>query len=145
MKKGNGHTLPEVTLADVYVTMDSYKVLYDLLNERTKEQSISHKRTPTMQEHIAFVRTIPYAAWYLIVAAGQPRPVGAIYLTRQREIGIFIFKAHHGNGYAAAALEQLRALFPGPMLANINPHNEPSLAFFRKHGGHEIQRTFELP
>jgi RimJ/RimL family protein N-acetyltransferase len=138
---------PRVGFSNVYATANSYQVLYDLLKERTKEQSISHYSMPTMAEHIAFVRTNPYIGWYLIESA-PPAPkawVGAIYLTPKREIGIFIFREHQGNGYATAALATLRRMHPGRILANINPHNGPSLEFFRKHGGREIQITLELP
>ena len=137
----------QVGFSNVYATANSYQVLYELLKERTKEQSISHYHMPTMAEHIAFVRTIPYDAWYLIESTPPAKKawVGAIYLTPKREIGIFIFREHQGNGYATAALAALRRMHPGRILANINPANEPSLAFFRKHGGREIQITLELP
>ena len=134
-----------VRLVSIYATPNSYQTLYDLLMERTKVQSISHKQMPTMQEHIKFVVGHPYEAWYLIHTAGQAHPVGAAYLTKQREIGIFIFRHHQGQGYGAAALKALRIAHPGPMLANIAPANEPSLAFFKKHGAVLIQHTFQLP
>ena len=138
---------PRVGFSNVYATANSYQVLYELLRERTKEQSISHYSMPSMAEHIAFVRAKPYEAWYLIEST-PPAPktwVGAVYLTPAREIGVFIFRKHQGNGYATAALEQLRRMHPGRILANVNPANEPSIAFFGKHGARPIQITFELP
>lgn len=138
---------PNVGFSNVYATKNSYQVLYELLKERTKEQSISHYYMPTMAEHIAFVRTKPYDAWYLIESTppAQKCWVGSIYLTHAREVGVFIFREHMGNGYATAALAQLRRMHPGRILANMNPANGPSLAFFRKHGGRAIQITLELP
>lgn len=136
--------LTTARLANVYTTRNSYAVLYDLLKERTKAQSISHQVMPTLHEHIDFVRSMPYEAWYLICQYPGSAPVGSIYLTRLREVGIFIFRAHQHNGYATAALDLLRAQHPGRMLANVSPANAPSLAFFRNHGK-VIQITYELP
>ncbi len=133
-----------VRLVSIYAVPNSYQTLYDLLKERTKVMSIGHQQMPTMQEHIKFVVGHPYEAWYLIQATCLS-PVGAIYLTKQREVGVFIFREHHHNGYASAALALLRSAHPGRMLANLNPANEPSIAFFRKHGGKLIQTTYELP
>ena len=131
------------------------QVLYDLLKERTPEQSISHARMPTMEEHAAFVRSSPYAAWYLIevlpisyeaAVFGRQKPtcVGATYLTKQREVGIFIFRAHQGKGYAREAIALLREKHPGRLLANVNPDNEASNLLFKRMGGKVIQVTYAL-
>lgn len=123
------------------------QVLYDILSLRTPEQSISHKAMPSFEEHYQFVISRPYAAWYLIESEG-PRvwPVGACYLTRQREIGIGIYPKHQGRGYASAAIRELMTLHRGRFLANINPANEASIALFRKLGfGGPIQITLEKP
>jgi RimJ/RimL family protein N-acetyltransferase len=122
---------------------DHLGVLYRLLEQRTPEQSIRHREMPTFEQHCAFVRSDPYAAWYLI-ALGTAGVIGSAYLTRAREVGMFIFKGHHDKGYATTALEQLRALHPGPLFANVNPHNEASLRFFQRRGARLIQHTFEL-
>ena len=132
-----------ITLTSVYRDETSARVLYDLLKERTPQQSVSHKAMPTFEEHSQFLRSIPYFAWYIIRVDGTP--IGAIYLTRRREVGIFIFTENQGKGYAGRALNELRARHPGPMLANINPANARSLAFFSKMGARLIQHTFELP
>lgn len=134
----------KIHFADIYLTPNSYHTLYELLKERTKEQSISHVSLPTMAEHIAFIRSRPYEAWYLIHAL-EAHTVGAIYLTRAREVGIFIFRHHMGQGYGCSALEHLRERHPGRILANVNPANKPSLEFFKKHGGVLIQQTYAIP
>lgn len=124
--------------------------LYELLRERTPEQSISHKEMPTYERHLAFVIGFPgsgpYFAWYLIKSGDAV--VGAIYLTRQWEIGIGIFRAHQRRGYAKQAIEKLMELHGSRSryLANINPANEASIALFRKLGfGGPIQITLEKP
>ena len=134
-----------ITLTSVYREPGAATILYHLLQERTPEMSISHKAMPTIMEHAKFMASIPYQGWYIVRANYAPAPVGAIYLTRAREVGIFIFKAHQGKGYAHAALAELRKLHPGRMLANISPENARSIKFFEKHGARLIQYTYELP
>lgn len=116
-------------LVDVYQTYSSMHVLYELLGERKPEESISHKRMPTWEEHCDFVRSRPYTAWYIIDIDSEP--VGAVYLSRQREVGIGIFKRHRGKGYAKQAITELLEKYPGKVYANINPANGPSISLFR--------------
>ena len=103
---------------------------------------------PTYQEHEKFVNTKPYQAWYLILNADIQLddyiPVGSIYLSKQREIGIFIFNEYKGQGYAEAACKQLIDKWPGKFLANVNPENIPSIELFKKLGFNQIQVTYAL-
>lgn len=115
-------------------------ILYDLLAERTPEQSISHKGMPTMDEHTAFVRSQPYQAWYMIDVDGDY--VGCVYLSKAREIGVSIFEKRRGKGYATQAVEELMRKWPGKFYANINPANAASIAFFSKLGFQQIQVTY---
>lgn len=108
------------------------RLLYDLLEEREPEQSISHKRMPTMVEHCNFVDSNPYMGWFLIEAVDSF--VGACYITHQRELGISIFKQHRGNGYAKESLRMLMSRYPGRHLANINPQNVASIGMFTSLG-----------
>lgn len=122
---------------------DHLMALYRLISERTPEQSISHREVPSYTEHVTFVRSNPYKHWYLIES--QDGIVGATYLSKQNEIGIFIFKAHAGKGYGTAAVKKLMMLHSGPFLANINPDNAPSRAMFEKLGFKFIQVTYVSP
>ena len=135
-----------IDLIDVYYYSYSADLLYALLKERTPKQSISHKGMPSYEEHQAFIASVPYKAWYIIVTPDHPLPVGATYLTHQNEIGIFIFEEHHRKGYAKQAVEALMSLHRGnsPFLANINPDNKASIAFFKKLGAQLIQHTYEI-
>lgn len=134
-----------ITLTSVYRDAAAVDILYELLKERAPEMSISHKALPSLDQHAEFVRSIPYQGWYLVRANYVPAAVGSIYLTRHREVGIFLFARHQGKGYGRQAIEELRKRHPGRMLANVAPTNERSLAFFRKMGARLIQHTFELP
>lgn len=129
-----------MNLVDVY-SCDAVGLLYKLLGEREPQQCISHKAMPTMDQHIAFFRSRPYIAWYLI-EAGEGCIVGAAYLTHAREIGIFIFKDNQGKGYGSKAVAMLLERHPGRILANINPRNEASLRLFKKLGFTHIQETY---
>ena len=126
-------------------------MLWDLLAERTPEQSISHKVMPTWQQHCGFVDSRPYEAWYLVWdetrEALSPRgiAVGAVYLSRQREIGVGILRTERGQGHAQWAIGELMRLHPGRFLANISPANEPSARLFGRLGFSLIQHTYEGP
>ena len=128
-------------LESIYRHGNSAAVLYRLLEERTPEQSISHKAMPTYKEHMEFVESRPYRAWYLCLV--DKTPVGAVYLTMQREIGVFIFKAEQGKGYGEQAVKLLVEKWPGRFLANVNPKNKASVEMFTKLGFNLIQNTYE--
>ncbi|KKN77981.1 hypothetical protein LCGC14_0355460 [marine sediment metagenome] len=143
-------------LVDLYGTLgaDGYSITYRLLEERTAEQSISHRTMPTWEEHQAFVTSWPYAAWYLVEAwvrcipedrmcPRTPTIVGAVYLTKADEIGVFIFKAYQGNNYGSRAVLKLMEAHPRDRyLANINPANERSVNMFEGLGFRHIQNTY---
>ena len=141
-----------IRLVDIYrggkIDQADVDFLYVLLAERPPEANISHREMPTPEQHRQFVHRKPYACWYIIGLQdgdGRQGPgAGAIYLTQHREIGIFVLKAHQRRGIASAALEQLRKMHPGPILANVAPLNDTSHQFFRTHGGRVIQTTYEL-
>lgn len=135
---------PTITLVDIYSRWDLYIApLYQLLAERTPEQSISHRRMPTMGAHRAFVERRPYAHWYEILGDGVS--VGAIYLSKQREIGVSIFQVHQRKGFGRAAVIELMSLHPGKFLANVSPANEASRKLWESLGGKLIQVTYDVP
>jgi RimJ/RimL family protein N-acetyltransferase len=123
-----------------YSSSDCRQVLWDLLAERTPEQSISHKWMPTPEEHEAFVKSRPYLAWYLIEVHGCIR--GACYLSKQREIGVAVLKDFRGSGFGHRAVQLLMGRHPGKFLANVNPANIPSANLFKSLGFGLIQHTY---
>lgn len=128
-------------LVNVYTATEAPAVLYRLLSERTPQESISHRRMPTRREHESFIQSIPYPFWSLI-EDGQT--VGSVYLTRQREIGISILKSCRRRGYGSWAFQEVTRLFPGRILANVNPENEVGVAFLRRMGTSVIQHTYAI-
>ena len=131
-------------LVSVYKNKDTVDVLYRLLLERDKTVNISHRRMPTMAEHKKFIASKPYKSWDLIISGGQV--LGSVYLSKQNEIGLFIFKKLRGNGYGKKALRLLMARHSKEerFLANVNPANSRSVDFFKKMGFCHIQNTYEL-
>ena len=128
-------------LVDIY-SGPYESVAYQLMAERQPHQNISHKALPKWEDHLAFMASKPYLAWYAIEA--NETPVGAIYLTKAREIGIGILSEFQGKGYATEAIKELMRLYPGRFLANINPSNIASIALFHKLGfSGPIQITLE--
>lgn len=129
-------------LVDVYEIDEAPEVLFRLMEERTPEVNISHRALPDWDTHLAFIASRPYEAWFLIV--DDDNPVGAIYLSKTSEIGVFVLNAHRGKGYGKTAIEMLMEKHPRErFLANINPANERSIDFFRSLGFVHIQNTYE--
>ena len=117
--------------------------LWVLLQERPAIANISHLKMPTWDEHKAFIKSEPYAAWFLIEAAGEI--VGSIYLTHNDEIGVFVFQKSQGKGYARGAVRDLMKAVPRDRyLANIAPGNSASIGFFKELGFTLTQETYEF-
>lgn len=130
-----------IPISDINVRID---ILYQLLEERTPEQSISHERMPTLEEHTKFVENNPYLAWYFIHDKDEGEIVGSVYLTHNREIGIAVFQHHRRKGHAKEAIRLLMKRHPGKFLANINPKNTASIELFKTFGAKHIQNTYSL-
>lgn len=129
-------------LVDVYDAPEAPALLYRLMEERTPVVNISHRALPDWDAHLAFVAAHPYDAWYLIEA--EDEYVGAIYLSKTSEIGVFVLAAHRGHGHGKRAIEMLMDKHPRErFLANINPANTRSIEFFRSLGFQHIQNTYE--
>lgn len=141
-----------IRLAPVQITDESHQqYLWQLLGERKRSESISHRKMPTYQEHVQFVRNSPteYEWWFIIEADGVA--VGAIYLTYRSEIGVQIALKHRRKGYAKEAIQRLFAMMSiiknqdpfarTHFLANINPDNGASIALFTELGFKTIQMT----
>lgn len=130
-------------LVDVYSLPERVSTwfLFDLLRDRPKGASISHRHMPTLSEHVRFIDSRPYKAWYLVEVSNEY--VGAVYLTHRSEIGIHIRTEHHGSGYGPAAVTALMEKHgPQEYLANVNPTNERSMRMFERLGFTHIQNTF---
>lgn len=119
------------------------ETLYTLLKEREERINISHRSMPTYEDHVAFVKSRPYEAWYFINTA-DGEIAGATYLTKHNEIGIFIFRGYRNHHFGPRAVQALMEKHgPRRYLANIAPQNWRSLGLFTEEGFTLIQHTFE--
>lgn len=130
-----------MNLRSVYDVKYAPYFLYLLLEQRQPHESISHKQMPSFEQHLDFILSRPYECWAMIDVE-EVGYVGAIYLSKQREIGIWIHIDHRHQGYARRAIERIIRDFPGPVLANINPQNETSARMFQMLGFSHIQNTY---
>jgi RimJ/RimL family protein N-acetyltransferase len=128
-------------LVDVYTEPESNDFLWRLLAQRPQQANISHRKMPTWQEHCDFVDSRPYLYWYLIDCGDY---VGAVYLSKQREIGIGVLAQFWGHGYGKSAIQMLMAKHPGKFLANVAPGNRVSIELFADMGFRHIQNTYEI-
>ena len=139
-------------LVNVYDVENHVTILWNLLLERTPEQSISHRGMPSMEDHVDFVRNKPYAKWRFIFRDNDSSAIGSVYVTKLGEIGIFLFKEFQGQGLGKMALKT--AMTQGSLncivnhtdrpIANINPANTASIKLFESMGFKHIQNTYEL-
>jgi RimJ/RimL family protein N-acetyltransferase len=128
-------------LHDLYSRSDLWVIPYQLLDEREPKQNISHREMPTWQQHCNYIGSRPHAAWYWFTSPGDI-PAGCVYLSKQREIGIGVLKAHRGQGLGKQAVQELMCMHPGRVLANINPANTQSARLFHSIGFKLIQVTY---
>lgn len=131
-------------LVDVYDVEEAAKLLYEFLSLRPKNVNIRHNKLPPFPRHLAFFRSKPYKSWFLIKACGEY--IGATYLTKKDEVGIFLLKRHQGKGRGRRAMKLLLERHPevGTFVANISPRNPRSMDFFSALGFRHIQNVFEL-
>lgn len=130
-------------LVSAYAREDAADILFALLKERDPRVNISHVEMPTWEQHCAFISSRPYREWYLIDAGDVT--VGACYVSKQNEIGAFVFAQHQGCGYGSAAVKRLLSEHAGErLLANIAPLNDRSRAMFERLGFRHVQNTFAL-
>jgi RimJ/RimL family protein N-acetyltransferase len=126
------------------VTEKDAAFLYRLLKERPPEANISHRKMPTMAQHVAFIRSDPYTWWYILEDVDGQK-CGSIYLTDYDEIGISIAREHQRQGLARWAVQTLMKTHKRQRyLANVAPKNVMSHALFAAMGFQCIQYTYEL-
>jgi RimJ/RimL family protein N-acetyltransferase len=125
------------------ITENDFKFLYKILEERESVQNISHKKIPTYNEHINFIKSNPYSNWYIIFQ--NNKKIGTVYLSKQDEVGVFIKKEFQKNGIGKKSLKKLiKKNSRKKFFANVNPKNYNSIKFFENFGFKLIQETHEM-
>ena len=125
------------------VTKNDTLFLYDLLKNKDPNANISHKKMPSYDEHVKFVMSKPYTNWYIIEY--DKKNVGAIYLSKQDEIGISISNDYEYDQIVKPALKLLMKLNQRKRyLANTSPKNVRSQEFLLKNGFTGLEYVYEM-
>ena len=125
------------------LSKSDYRFLYDLLKERNSKINISHKRMPTWEEHVRFVKSKPYSKWYIIY--NKDEKIGSIYLSKQSEIGIHLLKKYEKESIHLESIKKLMLLNSKiKFRANVSPKNKNYIMLFEKLGFKMVQHTYEL-
>jgi len=124
------------------------KLLFELLLLR--EHNISHEEIPDFEDHINFVRSAPYRAWYLIYRKNIA--VGTFYIKYDNSIGINFPSQRKSEINEIIEFIKLKYLPNEPiksMVPNFFYVNLPSSAHdvqsvMRELGHKEIQRSYKI-
>ena len=125
------------------VTKNDTLFLYDLLKNKDTNANISHKKMPSYDEHVKFVMSKPYTNWYIIEY--DKKNVGAIYLSKQDEIGISVNNDYEYDHIVKPALKLLMKLNQRKRyLANTSPKDVRSQEFLLKNGFTGLEYVYEM-
>jgi len=117
--------------------------LYNLLEKRNPDLNISHKQMPTLDEHKEFVLSKPYTNWYIIKKNNDK--IGAIYLSKNDEIGISILENFEFDEIAKESFKIIMELNPRKRyLANVSPKNKSSQEFLERNGFMGLEYVYEF-
>jgi RimJ/RimL family protein N-acetyltransferase len=129
-------------LVSVYNAPFAVETLYQLLRARPQEDSISHRKMPTFEDHVRFVKSHPYRIWKLLEV--DEIYVGSIYLTDQFEIGIHLFSQFKDKGYEAQAIAKMIQKYElEKVFMNVSPTNTEYADILKGLGFRLIQHTYE--
>ena len=104
------------------VTERNAEFLYDMLKERDPTINVTHKKLPSFNKHLEFIKSKPYDAWYIIEI--ESKQVGHIYIDNKNRIGWFIKREFKGFGFVIPAFEELKILHKRKnYLGKVNPNN----------------------
>ena len=125
------------------VTKNDALFLYDLLKTRDPLASISHKKMPSYDEHVNFILSNPYTAWYIIEYEGEK--TGCIYLSKQDEIGISLVDNSLYGKIGKSIVKLFIKNNPRKRyLAKISPKNKKLQNFFVNNGFTGLEYTYEM-
>ena len=104
------------------ITENDAEFLYDMLKERDATINVTHKKLPTFVEHLEFIKSDPYDAWYIIEI--ESKQIGHIWLDNVDRIGFFTKKEFKGFGFIIPAFEKLKEIHPRKKyVGKLNPKN----------------------
>jgi len=122
---------------------EELKFLYELLKQREPEQNISHRKMPNYNQHVKFVKSKPYAFWYIVIENGER--IGSVYLTDLDEVGISFVKRKKGKGLEEEVLKIIMKKHSRKrFFVNISTKNKKLELLVKKIGFKMIQKTYEI-
>ena len=124
-------------------------ITYDLLLQR--RHGISHRLAPVFEDHIKFVNSNPYRAWYL--AMNNQKAVGTFYLSKENTIGINISEINYEQTVAAiinyvknnySPLPEIKSVRASIFTINVPPTNLSLIKILEKLDKEIIQICYAL-
>ena len=115
------------------------------MSERKQFENISHKKLPSYNNHVKFIKSKPYAKWLLIEC--REKILGSVYLSKNNEIAIWIKKSvrDYKMTICKKILQEIITKFTRKKyFANLNPRNKKMIDFYKKNGFELIHFTFEF-
>jgi RimJ/RimL family protein N-acetyltransferase len=131
------------------------QILYRLLQERYDPSCYANipgmatDELPTYKQHKQYLISEPYKFHVLFHEKRQPDIIkAALYLKRDGDVGIFVFKKYWGQGIGTKALteflEFLKYYTRGTTTATVNIENKASQALFEKLGFQKVGYVYKL-
>ena len=125
-------------------------ILYNILKKRDTKTNISHKKIPTLKQHVNFINSLPYRYWFIIKKSSSV--LGSIYVTRSNEISISLLKKSTKNfsevlSLITNSIKPLPAIASkrnGKFILNLSPSNKFYNKLLKSIGAKKIQETFLL-
>ena len=124
-------------------------ITYDLLLQR--RHGISHRLAPVFEDHVKFVNSNPYRAWYL--AMNNQKAVGTFYLSKENTIGINISEINYEQTVAAiinyvknnySPLPEIKSVRASIFTINVPPTNLLLIKILEKLDKEIIQICYAL-
>lgn len=114
------------------INEEDYDFLYNILKLRLNEPetNINLKILPEYQQHVKYLQEFR-GEWFIIIY--YYKKIGYVYLTTDKEIGIYILEEFRRNGFGRTAINFItKGDKLNNYIININPLNTISLEFFKK-------------
>ena len=140
----------DFSLEEIVPTKNQEVILFNLLAER--KYNISHKKMPTFDEHLDFVRNRPYRGWWLIQDLNDSSKIlGSVYLNDDNSLGLNI-DLEQVSFSASFFTQKLKSFIKpkdyqpskiyGDFFYNVSPFNKVLIDWLRDSGYFESQRSF---
>ena len=137
-------------LIQVNYSVSHIRILFKILKERKLCSNISHSNIPSFEDHIKFVKSMPYRYWFLVLK--EKEYLGAFYITKNNEISIKLI-----NDSDAIFKEILHIIFKNfkPLSAipskrnskfiiNLSPNDKFYNKLLNRIGAEKIQETYRF-